>query len=155
MTCCQKAKNMQSCSTLGGVARERYPNRNRMSSPTEWRYTRKRWKCWLRKWTSYWTSCTSRWVSCKFIEVATFDWKENEIWLQRKVIERFSLEVKRLSHTEKRKDFVSEAYLLTLGKFINLFAILDELKNMKSSVKNDYSAYRRQVSIWSETMPDL
>ena len=44
---------------------------------------------------------------------------------------------------EKRKDFVSEAYLLTLGKFINMFAVLDELKNMKSSVKNDYATYRR------------
>jgi len=51
--------------------------------------------------------------------------------------------VKRLCHQEKRKDFVSEAYLLTLGKFINMFAVLDELKNMKSSVKNDYSTYRR------------
>jgi cytoplasmic FMR1 interacting protein len=48
-----------------------------------------------------------------------------------------------LSHEEKRKDFVSEAYLLTLGKFINMFAVLDELKNMKSSVKNDYATYRR------------
>ena len=53
------------------------------------------------------------------------------------------MEVKRLCHAEKRKDFVSEAYLLTLGKFINMFAVLDELKNMKSSVKNDYSTYRR------------
>ena len=26
-----------------------------------------------------------------------------------------------------------------------MFAVLDELKNMKSSVKNDYSAYRRCV----------
>lgn len=51
--------------------------------------------------------------------------------------------MKRLCHAEKRKDFVSEAYLLTLGKFINMFAVLDELKNMKSSVKNDYSTYRR------------
>lgn len=39
--------------------------------------------------------------------------------------------------------FVSESYLLTLGKFINMFAVLDELKNMKSSVKNDYATYRR------------
>ena len=57
-------------------------------------------------------------------------------YFQRKAIERFSGEVKRLCHHEKRKDFVSEAYLLTLGKFINMFAVLDELKNMKSSVKN-------------------
>ena len=65
------------------------------------------------------------------------------MYFQRKAIERFSAEVKRLSHADKRKDFVSEAYLLTLGKFINMFAVLDDLKNMKSSVKNDYSAYRR------------
>jgi len=64
---------------------------------------------------------------------------------QRLCIERFSTEVKRLCHKEKRNDFVSEAYLLTLGKLINMFAVLDELKNMKSSVKNDYSAYRRFV----------
>lgn len=62
---------------------------------------------------------------------------------QRTATDKFCTEVKRLCHTEKRKDFVSEAYLLTLGKFINMFAILDELKNMKSSVKNDYSTYRR------------
>lgn len=55
--------------------------------------------------------------------------------------------MKRLCHREKRNDFVSEAYLLTLGKFINTFAELDELKNMKASVKNDYSAYRRFVFI--------
>ncbi|XP_039954773.1 cytoplasmic FMR1-interacting protein [Bactrocera neohumeralis] len=67
----------------------------------------------------------------------------NFMYFQRKAIEAFSGEVKRLCHTEKRKDFVSEAYLLTLGKFINMFAVLDELKNMKSSVKNDYSTYRR------------
>lgn len=40
-------------------------------------------------------------------------------------------------------EFVSESYLLTLAKFINMFATLDELKNMKSSVKNDYATYRR------------
>ncbi|XP_046394058.1 cytoplasmic FMR1-interacting protein isoform X2 [Ischnura elegans] len=67
----------------------------------------------------------------------------NFMYFQRKAVERFSAEVKRLCHQEKRKDFVSEAYLLTLGKFINMFAVLDELKNMKSSVKNDYSTYRR------------
>lgn len=67
----------------------------------------------------------------------------NFMYFQRKAIDRFSAEVKRLCHHEKRKDFVSEAYLLTLGKFINMFAVLDELKNMKSSVKNDYSTYRR------------
>uniref|UniRef100_UPI00358DFFAE cytoplasmic FMR1-interacting protein 2-like n=1 Tax=Myxine glutinosa TaxID=7769 RepID=UPI00358DFFAE len=67
----------------------------------------------------------------------------NFMYFQRKAIERFCEEVKRLCHAERRKDFVSEAYLLTLGKFINMFAVLDELKNMKSSVKNDHSAYKR------------
>ncbi|PIO35700.1 hypothetical protein AB205_0059440 [Aquarana catesbeiana] len=70
---------------------------------------------------------------------------------QRKAIERFCNEVKRLCHAERRKDFVSEAYLLTLGKFINMFAVLDELKNMKCSVKNDHSAYKRQ-SDWFELL---
>lgn len=28
-----------------------------------------------------------------------------------------------------------------------MFAVLDELKNMKSSVKNDYATYRRYVAI--------
>lgn len=81
----------------------------------------------------------------KTVEVLAPEVKKllNFMYFQRKAIERFSAEVKRLCHTEKRKDFVSEAYLLTLGKFINMFAVLDELKNMKSSVKNDYSTYRR------------
>ncbi|CAH0390964.1 unnamed protein product [Bemisia tabaci] len=52
------------------------------------------------------------------------------MYFQRKAIERFCAEVKRLCHAEKRKDFVSGAYVLTLGKL---------LKNMKSCVKNDYS----------------
>lgn len=63
--------------------------------------------------------------------------------VQRNAIERFCGEVRRLCHAERRKDFVSEAYLITLGKFINMFAVLDELKNMKCSVKNDHSAYKR------------
>lgn len=42
---------------------------------------------------------------------------------------------------------MSEAYLLTLGKFINMFAVLDELKNMKCSVKNDHSAYKRYCTL--------
>ncbi|XP_038601625.1 cytoplasmic FMR1-interacting protein 1-like [Tachyglossus aculeatus] len=67
----------------------------------------------------------------------------NFMYFQRNAIERFCGEVRRLCHAERRKDFVSEAYLVTLGKFINMFAVLDELKNMKCSVKNDHSAYKR------------
>lgn len=68
-------------------------------------------------------------------------------------IQRFCEEVRRLCHSEKRKDFVSEAYLLTLGRFINMFAVLDELKNMKASIKNDFSTYRR-ASQFLQTMSD-
>ncbi|VDM07312.1 unnamed protein product [Wuchereria bancrofti] len=62
-----------------------------------------------------------------------------------KAIARFCDEMKRLCHPEKRKDFVSEAYLLTLGKTLNMFAVLDELKNMKASIKNDFSTFRRSA----------
>ena len=48
-----------------------------------------------------------------------------------------------MCHKEKKNDFVSEAYLLTLGKFLNMFAVLNELKNMKAGVRCDYAAYRR------------
>ncbi|KAK7504118.1 hypothetical protein BaRGS_00004422, partial [Batillaria attramentaria] len=65
------------------------------------------------------------------------------MFFQRRAIETFCGEVKRLCHKEKRNDLVSEAYLLTLGKFINMFAELDELKNIKASVCNDYSQTRR------------
>ena len=92
------------------------------------------------------------------------------MYFQKAATDRFCYEVKRLcpsnapvsggpgsansgpgdmkdSDSSKKKagstTFVSEAYLLTLGKFINMFAVLDELKNMKSSVKNDYATYRR------------
>ncbi|CAH3019681.1 unnamed protein product [Porites evermanni] len=58
-------------------------------------------------------------------------------------IARFCKEVKTLSHPERRKDFISERYLLTLGKFINMFAVLDALKNMKACLNNDYAFYKR------------
>lgn len=47
------------------------------------------------------------------------------------------------SQKSSAPEFVSETYLMTLASFINMFAVLDELKNNKSSVKNDYAAYRR------------
>ncbi|XP_041477036.1 cytoplasmic FMR1-interacting protein 1 homolog isoform X1 [Lytechinus variegatus] len=67
----------------------------------------------------------------------------NFMYFQQRAIDVFCRDVKRLSHAEKRKDFVSEAYLLTLGRLINMFAVLDALKNVKASIKNDYAAYRR------------
>jgi len=60
-------------------------------------------------------------------------------------VARFCKEVKTLSHPERRKDFISERYLLTLGKFINMFAVLDALKNMKACLNNDYAFFKRLV----------
>lgn len=58
-------------------------------------------------------------------------------------VDEFMKQVSTLCHVNKKNDFVSEAYLLTLGRFMNMFAVLDALKNIKASVKNDYSAFRR------------
>ena len=60
--------------------------------------------------------------SCVLLCIGNMQWcetksnKQHQFSLQKKAIERFCGEVKRLSHEEKRKDFVSEAYLLTIGK---------------------------------------
>ena len=59
---------------------------------------------------------------------------------------RFSEEVRSLAHPEKRKDFISETYLLTLAKLINMFATLDALKNMKACINNDLACYKRYVA---------
>jgi uncharacterized protein Smg (DUF494 family) len=140
MSCWKRVCSMLLCCTLGGAVQEPYLSQNQMNSPTEWKYMRKPLKSWPPKSINCSTSCIFRYEVLKTFIVCICLIK---ILFQRRAIDRFSAEVKRLCHAEKRKDFVSEAYLLTLGKFINMFAILDELKNMKSSVKNDYSTYRR------------
>ena len=56
---------------------------------------------------------------------------------------RFCEEVRTLAHPEKRKDFISETYLLTLAKLINMFATLDALKNMKACINNDLACHKR------------
>lgn len=118
-----------------------------MSSQTEWRSMRRLWRSSSQKSPSWWTSCTSRYRPCtsRFSadHLLRSTYLSLSVFIQRSAIDRFCGEVRRLCHTERRKDFVSEAYLLTLGKFINMFAVLDELKNMKCSVKNDHSAYKR------------
>ena len=58
---------------------------------------------------------------------------------------RFTEEIKTLSHPERRKDFFSETYLLTIAKFINMFSTLDALKNMKACINNDMACYKRWV----------
>ena len=64
--------------------------------------------------------------------------------MQKKAVEQFSEEIQRLTRA-KQDAFVSEAYLLSLGKVINLFCTLDELKNIKASMKNDTALYKRSV----------
>ena len=58
---------------------------------------------------------------------------------------RFCEEVRILAHPEKRKDFISETYLLTLAKLINMFATLDALKNMKACINNDLACHKRYI----------
>ena len=60
---------------------------------------------------------------------------------------RFTEEIKTLSHPERRKDFFSETYLLTIAKLINMFSTLDSLKNMKACINNDMACYKRFVII--------
>ena len=60
---------------------------------------------------------------------------------------RFTEEIKTLAHPEKRKDFISETYLLTIAKLINMFSTLDALKNMKACINNDMACYKRSVRI--------
>ena len=57
----------------------------------------------------------------------------------------FTDEVKTLSHPERRRDFISEYYLLTLARLVNMFSTLDALKNMKACINNDLACYRRCV----------
>ncbi|CAH0380542.1 unnamed protein product [Bemisia tabaci] len=104
------------------------------------------WRCCSRAIPQPKSNEQSNWVEIyeKTAEVLAPEVKKllNFMYFQQLAIERFFAEVKKLCYAGKRQDFVSEAYLLTLG-FINMFAVLDELKNMKSSVKNNYSIYRR------------
>ncbi|XP_066917897.1 cytoplasmic FMR1-interacting protein 2-like isoform X2 [Clytia hemisphaerica] len=66
----------------------------------------------------------------------------------------FCKEVKRLCHPERRKDFVSETHLLTLGKCINMFAVLGSLKNMKACLNNDFAFYKRAETFLKQTTGD-
>ena len=59
--------------------------------------------------------------------------------------QRFADEVKTLAHPERRKDFISETYLLTMAKLINMFATLDALKNMKACINNDLACHKRYI----------
>ncbi|TPP57801.1 Cytoplasmic FMR1-interacting protein 1 [Fasciola gigantica] len=68
---------------------------------------------------------------------------------------RFVEEVKRLAHKDQKNFFVNQAYLITLGKMLKMFALLDEMKNMKASMKNDYSNYKRATQFLQHHDPAL
>ena len=65
------------------------------------------------------------------------------MYFSENAVKRFCQEIKSLSHPERRKDFISETYLLTLGKVINMFVVLDALKNMKACLNNDHAFFKR------------
>jgi cytoplasmic FMR1 interacting protein len=45
------------------------------------------------------------------------------------------------------KAYPSEEYLLTLARMFNLFMVIDALKNMKTSLNNDFAMYKRYVCL--------
>ncbi|VDD81090.1 unnamed protein product [Mesocestoides corti] len=60
-------------------------------------------------------------------------------------IDCFLGKLKGLSRKEShhKSGFMNQAYMLMLGKMLKMFALLDEMKNMKASMKNDFSHYKR------------
>lgn len=62
---------------------------------------------------------------------------------QKEAIMRFASEVKKLSNPEVLKGFISQTTKVTMGKMINMFMMLDALKNMKACLNNDYSFWKR------------
>ncbi|KAL3312817.1 Cytoplasmic FMR1-interacting protein 2, partial [Cichlidogyrus casuarinus] len=66
---------------------------------------------------------------------------------QADAIDFFVGEMQRLAQKDKNNCFVNQSCLLMLGKMLKMFAVLDEIKNMKASMKNDFSAYKRAVQM--------
>lgn len=53
-------------------------------------------------------------------------------------------ELRRLLQAEEGKsEYVSDTYYLSLAKLFDTFAVLEEIKTIKTSLRNDYSTYRR------------
>lgn len=64
---------------------------------------------------------------------------------------KFFCEMVRKIVAEKR-DCVSESFLLYLAKLLDLFALLDALKNMKACLNNDFSFYKRAFGFLRKNM---
>lgn len=70
------------------------------------------------------------------------------MYFQRDTIKIFCDHVKRLASAsnakKKNEDFiVSETMIMYLIRMLDLFALLDALKNMKACLNNDFSFYKR------------
>jgi len=62
-------------------------------------------------------------------------------------IERFVKEIKTLANPGRIKDFISQTTKLTLGRMVNMFMVLNTLKNMKASLSNDFAFWKRADSL--------
>ncbi|KAM7539533.1 hypothetical protein Aperf_G00000032396 [Anoplocephala perfoliata] len=64
---------------------------------------------------------------------------------QESAIECFVNKLKGLSRKEShhKSGFMNQMYMIMLGKMLKMFALLDEMKNMKASMKNDFSHFKR------------
>lgn len=62
---------------------------------------------------------------------------------QEKAITAFTEEIKLLANPNRLKDFISQTTKLTLGRLVNMFMVLDALKNMKACLSNDFAFWKR------------
>eukprot|EP00116_Pleurobrachia_bachei_P006069 sb/3466331/ len=66
--------------------------------------------------------------------------------------DKFVKEIRDLCHPQRvNKDFISETHLVTLGQMINMFVVLDQLKDIKASIPNDFTHFKRIFSLRKET----
>eukprot|EP00040_Diaphanoeca_grandis_P031270 m.186745 g.186745 ORF g.186745 m.186745 type:complete len:1253 (-) comp32277_c0_seq1:190-3948(-) len=66
---------------------------------------------------------------------------------QNEAIKRFVTEIKTLANPGRIKDFISQTTKLTLARMINMFMVLNQLKNMKASLSNDFAFWKRADSL--------
>lgn len=62
---------------------------------------------------------------------------------QLQAIKAFVDEVRILANPNRIKDFISQTIKLTLGRLVNMFMVLDALKNMKACLSNDFAFWKR------------
>lgn len=64
---------------------------------------------------------------------------------QDKAIRKFGEEIQNLANPNRLSGFISQTQKITLGRMIDMFAVLDSLKNM-SPLNNDYAMYSRATN---------